>query len=84
LLTERGAAVMAAVGIFIFAFLGLVPMMLGTPMLDYSGLPLDGMDASARRSLGILGIEVGVTLGVAGAVVSIFYSLYTESEEAIP
>lgn len=84
LLTERGAAVMGAVGVLIFALFGLVSMIMGLPMLDYSGLPLDGFDASARRSLGILGIEAGVTLAVAGAVVSIFYSLYEDNEEATP
>ena len=84
LLTERGAAVMGAVGVLIFASFGLESMIMGLPMLDYSGLPLDGFDASARRSLGILGIEAGVTLAVAGAVVSIFYSLYEDNEEATP
>ena len=84
LLTERGAAVMGAVGVLIFASFGLESMIMGLPMLDYSALPLDGFDASARRSLGILGIEAGVTLAVAGAVVSIFYSLYEDNEEATP
>ena len=84
LLTERGAAVMGAIGVLIFALFGLESMIMGLPMLDYSGLPLDGFDASARRSLGILGIEAGVTLAVAGAVVSIFYSLYEDNEEATP
>lgn len=84
LLTERGAGVMAATGIFIFAAFGFVPMMLGFSMLDYSGLPLPGTETAQQRSLGILGIEVGVTLAVAGAVVSIFYSLYADYDEEIP
>lgn len=84
LLSGRGAAVTAVTGIFIFTAFGWLPMMFGSPMLDYSGLPLLGMDVAGKRSLGILGIEIGVTLAVAGAVVSIFYSLHAEYEEESP
>jgi multicomponent Na+:H+ antiporter subunit B len=73
-LTPGGAGVLTAVGVLIFAGLGAIPMLLGRPMLDYSVLPLAG-DVAMRRSLAILLIEVGVTLAVAGAMLSIFYAL---------
>jgi multicomponent Na+:H+ antiporter subunit B len=73
-LSPRGAAVMAVIGIMIFAGAGIVPMFGGQPMLDYSALPL-AAEVAYRRSHSILLIEVGVTLAVAGAMLSIFYAL---------
>lgn len=73
-LSPRGAAIMAACGIIFFALIGVAPMLIGESMLDYAVLPL-GVEAAGRRSLGILLIEVGVTLAVAGAMLSIFFSL---------
>jgi multicomponent Na+:H+ antiporter subunit B len=73
-LRPGGAGVLTAVGVLIFAGLGSIPMLMGQPMLDYSALPL-GADLAMRRSLAILLIEVGVTLAVAGAMLSIFYAL---------
>lgn len=75
---EHGAAramAVSAIGVLIFVGIGLVAMLRGAPLLDYGALPLP-VEASERRSLGILGIEVGVTLAVAGAVVGIFDTLY--------
>jgi multicomponent Na+:H+ antiporter subunit B len=73
-LTPRGAAVMAAIGILFFAAIAVAPMVVGQSPLDYAVLPI-GSGAAARRSMGILLIEVGVTLAVAGAMLSIFYAL---------
>ncbi len=73
------ALALAAVGVLIYAGIGILPIFFDAPMLDYSALPFDEhMKAAERRSLGILGIEVGVTLGVAGAALSIFHSLYAD------
>jgi multicomponent Na+:H+ antiporter subunit B len=73
-LTPGGAGVLTAVGVLIFAGLGAVAVVAGHPMLDYSVLPLDP-SVAMRRSLAILLVEVGVTLAVAGAMLSIFYAL---------
>jgi multicomponent Na+:H+ antiporter subunit B len=73
-LRPRSAAVMAVIGIVIFAGIGVAPMFVGAPMLDYAVLPL-AAESYYRRSMGILLIEVGVTLAVAGAMLSIFYAL---------
>jgi multicomponent Na+:H+ antiporter subunit B len=73
-LRPRSAAIMAIIGIVIFAGIGVAPMFIGAPMLDYGVLPL-AAETAYRRSMGILLIEVGVTLAVAGAMLSIFYAL---------
>jgi multicomponent Na+:H+ antiporter subunit B len=74
-LTPGGAGVLTAVGVLIFAGIGAIAILFGQPMLDYSVLIPLGGDEAARRSLAILLIEVGVTLAVAGAMLSIFYAL---------
>jgi multicomponent Na+:H+ antiporter subunit B len=73
-LSPRGAALMGLTGIAIFVGIGVAPMFAGAPMLDYAVLPLAD-SVAYRRSLGILLIEVGVMLAVAGAMLSIFYTL---------
>jgi multicomponent Na+:H+ antiporter subunit B len=73
-LSPRGSAIMAAIGILIFAGIGTAPVLIGQPLLDYSVLPI-AHGVAYRRSLGILLIEVGVMLAVAGAMLSIFYAL---------
>jgi multicomponent Na+:H+ antiporter subunit B len=73
-LSARGAAIMAAIGILIFAAIAVAPMFVGEATLNYAVLPL-AETAAYRRSMGILLIEVGVTMAVAGAMLSIFYAL---------
>ncbi len=81
LLSPRGAALTAVAGILLFAALGGLPLLAGRPLLDYAVLPLGGTTA-ARRSMGILGIEVGVALAVAGAMLALFYALAGKPGEA--
>lgn len=73
-LSTRGAVSLTAAGVAVFTMIGAASMLGGAPMLDYGALPL-GADAAGRRSLGILLIEVGVTLAVAGGMVAIFSAL---------
>lgn len=73
-ISPRGAAVMAVLGILWFAAVAVAPMFVGHAPLDYAALPI-GATAPARRYVGILLIEVGVTLAVAGAMLAIFYAL---------
>ena len=76
-LGPAGSITMAAVGVLIYFGVGLVSMAKGHPILNYADLPLP-LDESMRRSMGILAIEFGVTLGVAGGCLSIFHSLYRD------
>lgn len=73
-LSLPAAVSMTSAGVFIFALVGLLPMLFGEPLLAYDALPI-AAESPARRSLGILLVEVGVTLAVAGGMMSIFYGL---------
>jgi len=77
---ERRAIILGGIGILIFAGIGLLPLILGGEFLNYGELPFPGMEASARRHWGILGIEIGVTMAVAATAVSIYYSLRERGE----
>lgn len=81
-LSPRGALVLSALGILLFASVAVASMFLGSTLLDYAALPI--ADAAAeRRSLAALLIETGVTMAVAGAMLSIFLSLSgAQGEEA--
>ena len=59
-------------GVLLYAGIGVACVVLGANFLDYAALPLP--DA---RSLGMLGIEIGVGITVAAAMVSIFHDLIT-------
>lgn len=63
------------VGLLIFAFVGGLCMIGGGRYLDYSGMPVLGLDPPARRFLGILLTQVGVAVDVAVAAISIVFSL---------
>jgi multicomponent Na+:H+ antiporter subunit B len=82
IISPRTAVAMAALGVLIFTGTGIVSMFLAHAFLDYAGLPFGSMEPAARQSLGILVVEVGVTLAVAGSLVSIYYSLDREPRDA--
>lgn len=61
----------ASVGILIYAGVGLFGLF-SNGFLDYSALPIESMNASSRRWLGILLVEIGITLVVMSSLVAIF------------
>lgn len=63
------------IGLLIFAFAGGLCLIGGGQYLDYSGMPIPGLDPSARRFLGILLTQLGVAVDVAVAAISIVFSL---------
>ena len=63
------------VGLLVFAAVGGACLIGGGEFLNYSSMPVPGLDGAARRHLGILLTQVGVALDVAVAAVSIVYSL---------
>lgn len=73
-LSLRGAVSLTSAGVLIFAVVGLMAMLWGEPLLAYGALPI-AADLADRHSLGILLIEVGVTIAVAGGMIAIFYGL---------
>lgn len=79
-LAGRGATLLIVAGLAIYAGTGAASSLVGREFLDYAALPLGRSDA-LRRYAGILVIEAGVTLTVAGAIVSLFHTLNARREE---
>lgn len=79
--SARGAAMTAVAGILLFAAVGGASLVVGQPLLDYAALPV-ASTVPARRSMGILLVEVGVALAVAGSMLALFYALTGEPGEA--
>ncbi len=76
-----GRAVAAgAAGVLVYASIAAASLVLSAPLLDYGVLPLPLAETAGRRALGILGIEIGVTIAVAGVVVAVFEVLTAEAE----
>ncbi|MBC7324502.1 MAG: hypothetical protein H5T99_04210, partial [Moorella sp. (in: Bacteria)] len=75
----RTAVILAAVGTFIYAGIGILALFFGGDFLNYGVLPLGDVEPKVR-ALGTLGIETGVTLGVMGTFIVIF-NLLTGREE---
>lgn len=84
--TEKLNIVLNSGGVFVYAGIGLLCLILGGNFLDYSVLskvlPVGPEEA---RSLGILGVEIGVEITVAACLFSIFLDLASrgEHEEAL-
>ena len=63
---------LTSTGVFLYAAIGVVCLLLGANYLDYSVLPF-----AEPRSVGMLGIEIGVGITVMAVMVSIFHDLMT-------
>lgn len=68
-------------GLLVFAGVGGLCLIGGGEFLNYTSLPLAGLEPDARRSLGIVLTQIGVALDVAVTGVSIVFSLALVSEE---
>jgi multicomponent Na+:H+ antiporter subunit B len=70
-------------GPIIYTGVGILAVLSGGNFLDYGALPLGFfIEAPSHiRAVGTLAIEVGVTLGVAGAVLLIFEALSSVDPE---
>ncbi len=64
--------VFTSLGVFLYAAIGVVCLFLGANFLDYGVLPV-----AEPRSVGMLGIEIGVGITVMAVMVSIFHDLIT-------
>ena len=68
-------------GVFIYAGIGLLCILLGGNLLDYSALSkILPVGPEEARALGILGVEIGVEITVAACMVSIFIDLASKGE----
>lgn len=69
--TQYFTACIGALGVFIYALTGLIPMLYGGNFLEYDKLPLHMQKVAELHSTGILFIEIGVTLAVAATIIII-------------
>jgi len=75
-ISEKAVAVFSSSGVFIYAGIGVVCLFLTGNYLDYSKLAkLLHVDPAQARSLGILGIEIGVGLAVMAVMFSVFFEI---------
>jgi multicomponent Na+:H+ antiporter subunit B len=70
--SERMLAVFTSAGVFIFGGVGLLCLILGANYLDYGILPV-----VEPRSMGMLGVEIGIGITVMAVMISIFRDLLT-------
>lgn len=79
--SEKFNIICNSTGVFIYAGVGLLCLLLGGNFLDYSFLSkILPVGPEEARSLGILGVEIGVEISVAACLVSIFIDLATKGE----
>ena len=74
----RLAVVVAVIGMLIYGLSGIIPLLIGGSFLDYAYLPIPWVSGAELRSLGILIVEIGISLGVFGTLVLIFDNLVGE------
>lgn len=67
---EDMAGMLAAAGVLVYGGIGLLCMLRGGTFLEYPALPF--ADPKTAYHLGIYGIEIGVGLAVAGAMLMLF------------
>ena len=81
-LTRYAALRLACSGVLVYAGIGMLSLFCAGNYLDYGVLPLP-LPTATVRSLGTLGIEIGVAMGVTGVLVLIFDALtaWGEGEE---
>ena len=80
-MSEKIAGVISSIGVLIYGGIGVLCLILGGNYLDYGKLSkiLGGTPAEAR-SLGILGIEIGVALAVMAVMCTVFFAIFTVGE----
>ena len=59
-------------GVALFVAVGLIGLFTGNSFLDYSALPIPGVEGAELRSLGVFIVEVAIALGVVGVLTIIF------------
>ena len=65
------AVMLAGLGAFIYALAGYLPLLSGAQFLDYTFLPIKAHTVAETHALGILMIEIGVTLAVMMTIIDI-------------
>jgi len=71
--SERLLMLFTSLGVFIYAGIGFLCLILGANFLDYGILPI-----AEPRGMGMLGVEIGVGITVMAVMLSIFHNLSAE------
>jgi len=80
-MSEKIAGVISSIGVLIYGGIGVLCVILGGNYLDYGKLSKILLVTPAEaRSLGILGIEIGVALAVMAVMCTVFFAIYTVGE----
>ncbi|UCD88049.1 MAG: Na(+)/H(+) antiporter subunit B [Desulfobacterales bacterium] len=80
-MSEKVAGVISSIGVFIYGGIGALCLILGGNYLHYGKLSkILGVDTAHARSLGILGVEIGVALAVMAVMCTIFFAIFTVGE----
>jgi multicomponent Na+:H+ antiporter subunit B len=78
MMTEKINVILCSLGVFIYAGIGLLCLILGKNFLDYGALDqILHVGIAQARSLGILGVETGVGIAVMAVMLSIFLDIAT-------
>ena len=72
--TPGFARIVAGLGFLLFAGVGVWALIMGGNFLDYDALVREDPTGHLGQHIGIMLIEVGVLLAVAGSMVTIFYA----------
>lgn len=78
-LSKYGAAAAAGLGPFVYALCGILTMVGGGLFLEYGKFPLP-IDELELHSIGILMVEIGVTIGVACTIIAILNAILERTE----
>lgn len=78
---ERVAFRSDGLGLMVFGGIGLLCILWGGEFLNYAALNLPGWETASKRSLGIIGTQLGVAIDVAVVAISIFFSLSPQEDE---
>ncbi len=82
-ISEKSVAIFSSLGVLIYAGIGVLCVILLGNFLDYSKLAiLFNVPLAQARSLGILGVEIGVGLAVMAVMFSIFCNIATGGKQA--
>jgi multicomponent Na+:H+ antiporter subunit B len=82
-LSEKTAGILSSLGVFIYAGIGLLCLLLGGKYLDYGKLSkLLSVEPAQARSLGILGVEIGVALAVMAVMCLIVFTIFSFDEDS--
>lgn len=79
LMNEKALGILIALGIFVYAGIGVLCMILGGNFLDYAQLAkILPVDPGHVRALGMIGIEIGVGIAVMAVMVIIYLNIASE------